>query len=288
MRLCSRRVCSSALTSSQYFRSRIPESTIAFSKPGASSRKRVVCSSVQNPITRSTPARLYQLRSKITTSPPAGRCGTYRCTYICVRSRSVGEGRATTRNTRGLHALGDGLDRAALARGVASLEDDADLGAGRLHPLLQGDELGVQLAQLGLVRLALHLRPGSGCSSAACCFFFFVSSWPSPNHLSPTARRVAGSIGNPTQDRGGHACLPERMLSRLLSRPRRPMSVRSDWCACRDATLTGQRHATDAGWTMGLMRQVQGWPRDRLAERVERGLVRDGARPGVPRPGRCR
>ena len=33
------------------------------------------CSSVQNPITRSTPARLYQLRSKITTSPAAGKCG---------------------------------------------------------------------------------------------------------------------------------------------------------------------------------------------------------------------
>ena len=29
-------------------------------------------------ITRSTPARLYQLRSKITTSPAAGKCGRYR------------------------------------------------------------------------------------------------------------------------------------------------------------------------------------------------------------------
>ena len=31
-------------------------------------------SSEQKPITRSTPARLYQLRSKITTSPAAGKC----------------------------------------------------------------------------------------------------------------------------------------------------------------------------------------------------------------------
>ena len=53
-------------------------------------------------MTRSTPARLYQLRSKITTSPAAGKCGMYRWTYICDFSRSVGAGSATTRNTRGL------------------------------------------------------------------------------------------------------------------------------------------------------------------------------------------
>jgi hypothetical protein len=53
----------------------IPESTIACSTPGAMARNRSASSSVQNPITRSTPARLYQLRSKIATSPAAGRCG---------------------------------------------------------------------------------------------------------------------------------------------------------------------------------------------------------------------
>ena len=53
-------------------------------------------------MTGSTPARLYQLRSKMTTSPAAGKCGMYRCTYICDFSRSVGAGSATTRNTRGL------------------------------------------------------------------------------------------------------------------------------------------------------------------------------------------
>ena len=75
---------------------------MAFSQAGASSRNRSVSSGWQNPITRSTPARLYQLRSKITTSPAAGKCWTYRWTYICVFSRSVGVGRATTLNTRGL------------------------------------------------------------------------------------------------------------------------------------------------------------------------------------------
>ena len=102
IRLSSRRVCSSGPTSSQYFSSTIPDSAIAFSQAGASRRNRSVSSGPQNPITRSTPARLYQLRSKITTSPAAGKCCTYRCTYICDFSRSVGVGSATTRNTRGL------------------------------------------------------------------------------------------------------------------------------------------------------------------------------------------
>jgi hypothetical protein len=53
----------------------MPEATIAFSTLGATFRKSCACSSVQNPMTRSTPARLYQLRSQITTSPAAGKCG---------------------------------------------------------------------------------------------------------------------------------------------------------------------------------------------------------------------
>src|SRR6478609_8478177 len=102
IRLSSRRVCSSALTSSQYLNRRMPDWTIAFSNGGTSSRKRSVCSGVLNPITFSTPARLYQLRSKMVTSPAAGKCGTNRWMYICDFSRSVGVCSATTRNTRGL------------------------------------------------------------------------------------------------------------------------------------------------------------------------------------------
>src|SRR6478736_4885989 len=52
-------------------------------------------------MTRSTPARLYQLRSKRTISPAAGRCSTYRWKYHCVRCLSVGFGKATTRTVRG-------------------------------------------------------------------------------------------------------------------------------------------------------------------------------------------
>ena len=57
---------------------------------------------MQKPITHSTFERLYQLRSNRTISPAAGRCSTYRWKYHCVRSRSVGVGRATTRTVRGL------------------------------------------------------------------------------------------------------------------------------------------------------------------------------------------
>ena len=74
MRPSSRLVCSSGLTSSQYLSRMIPDSTMAFSTAGTCSRKRSVCSGVQKPMTSSTPARLYQLRSKITTSPAAGKC----------------------------------------------------------------------------------------------------------------------------------------------------------------------------------------------------------------------
>ena len=73
-----------------------------FSTTGQRSRKRSYCSSLQKPMTRSTPARLYQLRSKITTSPAVGKCCMYRCMYIWPFSRSDGAGSATTRKTRGL------------------------------------------------------------------------------------------------------------------------------------------------------------------------------------------
>src|SRR5271169_5617488 len=102
MRASKRRFCCSSLTSSQYLISRMPSSTMNSSNSGHTLRKRRCCASVQNPITYSTPARLYQLRSKITISPAAGKCCTWRCRYNCDFSRSDGAGSATTRNTRGL------------------------------------------------------------------------------------------------------------------------------------------------------------------------------------------
>ena len=59
----------------QYFRSRIPERTNMRSNSGTDLKNSSYSSGVQNPMTFSTPARLYQLRSNSTISPAAGRCG---------------------------------------------------------------------------------------------------------------------------------------------------------------------------------------------------------------------
>ena len=71
---------------------------------GRQSRKRSASRRVQKPMTGSTPARLYQLRSKM--HDLAGR-GKVRHVALHVHLRllaSVGAGSATTRNTRGLTA----------------------------------------------------------------------------------------------------------------------------------------------------------------------------------------
>src|SRR5262249_12975646 len=57
------------------------------------------------------------------------------------------------------HPLGDRLDDAALAGGVASLEDQDDARAGGLRPFLQVAELDLQLLELRQVFLVLHPRP---------------------------------------------------------------------------------------------------------------------------------
>src|SRR3954463_4932260 len=102
LRASNRFACSSKLTENQYFRSTIPERTSILSNSGQLRRNSSCSSGAQKPITHSTFERLYQLRSKSTISPAAGRCSTYRWKYHWVRSRSVGFGSATTRTVRGL------------------------------------------------------------------------------------------------------------------------------------------------------------------------------------------
>src|SRR5262249_38956536 len=55
------------------------------------------------------------------------------------------------------HLFSKSLDSATLAGGVAALEDDDHLQFLGLHPFLQMAELHLQLAQLLLIVLALHL-----------------------------------------------------------------------------------------------------------------------------------
>ena len=222
IRLSSRRVCSSGLTSSQYFTRMIPESTIAFSTRGHLLEEAPsLSSSVQKPMTRSTPARLYQLRSKMTTSPAGGEV---RDVALHVHLRLLALGRCGQRHDPehpGADPLGDRLDRAALAGGVAALEHDADLGAGRLHPLLHRDELAVQS------RAARAGTPSS-------------SSWRRARRspiVGDAARRRCGRRVGGTRDRRRFALL----VASWSARPRRaplldrstvrasPRRVRGSW-----------------------------------------------------------
>ena len=75
-RLVKRLACSSRVTANQYLIRWMPCLTSRCSNSGASSRKAWDSSREQKPMTRSTPARLYQERSKRTISPAEGRCST--------------------------------------------------------------------------------------------------------------------------------------------------------------------------------------------------------------------
>jgi hypothetical protein len=60
----------------QYFTTRMPERTSISSNSGQARMNSRYSSSVQKPITRSTPARLYQERSKRQVSPAEGSWAT--------------------------------------------------------------------------------------------------------------------------------------------------------------------------------------------------------------------
>ena len=65
--------CSSWVTENHSLVTVVPDSTSIRSNIGACPMKTAYSSSVQKPITRSTPARLYQERSNSTISPAVGR-----------------------------------------------------------------------------------------------------------------------------------------------------------------------------------------------------------------------
>ena len=74
MRPRKRAFCSSSEIENQYLISWMPERASMRSNSGTVLKNSSYWSSVQKPITRSTPARLYQLRSNSTISPAAGSC----------------------------------------------------------------------------------------------------------------------------------------------------------------------------------------------------------------------
>jgi hypothetical protein len=75
-RMMKRVSCSLCDTENQNLVRWMPERTIMRSRSGACRMNSWYSAVVQKPITRSTPARLYQDRSNMTISPAAGRCVT--------------------------------------------------------------------------------------------------------------------------------------------------------------------------------------------------------------------
>ena len=72
-RIANRVRCSSWVTENHSLVTVVPDSTSIRSNIGAWRMKTAYSSSVQKPMTRSTPARLYQERSNSTISPAVGR-----------------------------------------------------------------------------------------------------------------------------------------------------------------------------------------------------------------------
>ena len=120
--------CSASLTENQYFRSKMPSSTSRRSKIGHWCRNRPYSSLLQKPITRSTPARLYQLRSNSTISPASGQVLDI-ALEIPLGLLALGRrGQRDDPGDPGVEERGHPLDRAALACRIPALEDHHDPG----------------------------------------------------------------------------------------------------------------------------------------------------------------
>ena len=139
------------------------------------------------------------------------------------------------------HALGDRLDRPALAGGVAAFEDDADLQALRHDPLLQLDELDVQALELLLVFLPAHAL---GCGGGALVSHVARSPWPcarSRRRAGPPVCRAAWSSGwratNFDASRASSSASRRKSISESLSTP--PAST-----CCLISIARGSRNLT--------------------------------------------
>ena len=136
----------------------IPLPTIAFSTRGQSSRKRLVL------LLGAEPHHVLDAGAVVPASiedHDLARRGEVRHVALDVHLRLLAVGRRRQRDDpehARADALGERADRPALAGGVASLEDDDHAEALVLDPFLELAQLGLQLAQLLLVLLVLHLH----------------------------------------------------------------------------------------------------------------------------------
>ena len=123
----------------------MPESTIAFSTAGTISRNRsrlLLGAEAHHPLDAGP-----VVPAAVEDHDLAGGREVRRCSAGCT-SATLALGRRRQRDDPEhprADPLGDGLDGAALAGRVAPFEDDADLGAGALHPFLHLHQLDVQV-----------------------------------------------------------------------------------------------------------------------------------------------
>ena len=125
------------------------------SNSGTERKNSSISSRVQKPMTRSTPARLYQLRSNSTISPAAGKCADI-ALEIPLRALALGRRRQRHHPADArVEPLGDALDDAALAGGVAALEQHHHLQLLVHHPVLQLHQFPLQPQQFLEVETAV-------------------------------------------------------------------------------------------------------------------------------------
>ena len=158
MRWRKRRSCSSSLTENQYFTSMIPEWISISSNSGHECRNSRYSSSVQKPMTCSTPGAVVP--GPVEEHDLAAR-RQVRGVALEVPLRLLLLGRGAERgdaHDARIGALHDPLDRAALPRRVAPLEEDAHLQAFVAYPLLELHQLPLQPRQVLLVRVGRERR----------------------------------------------------------------------------------------------------------------------------------
>ena len=175
--------------------------------------------------------------------------------------------------------LGQALDHAALAGGVAALEDDDDAGAARLHPGLQVRDLDLQPGELLLVGLVARLlrvggsgrgrrlaRPLPSCASC---------SWGS----SLRARRLEGAqrvvevVEDHRRGRWRRAARPGRAgraPRRAARRGRRPMPRPAR--SARTSSSIAAAVRVDLGDGAGVEEQPAGAGRHRVGDGVQPGV----------------
>ena len=155
-------------------------------------------------------------------------------------------------------ALGDRLDRAALAGAVAAFEHDADLQPLVLHPPLELDQLDVQPLELPVVVLALSFVFGPASAGAAPRFFADFAMGPPPQLRSgydipaagPGSSQIAARNAAPAQRSG---CGPDRQYPSALritsiggACPVQRSNASAPWCSSMPRPSTRAQAAARA------------------------------------------